>query len=249
MFNKIINIGKKRRHHFINDILNIIHPRSWWPGNLKKVTRINKAFYINLEGRCDRKKNIELQLMKIGIQAERIPAVNIKGEDDLSKYYSEYSSKERSEFLKNNINGPYGYIGCYLSHLNAISKCSNDNSYSLIVEDDLVISSRNFLRVIDNYIDQIDFDILLLDPQGDYCRDDILNRNVYKISKNSPVYFGSHAYLLKNYSKQTVLSALEMLPLDSPDHSFINARNKIKIYALRTSLCWPKGSFGSDMMN
>jgi hypothetical protein len=79
-----------------------------------------KAFYINLDKRIDRRQNMEEQLKKIGLEAERFPAI---------------SPTECGQFPS------IGHRGCVLSHQAIIQKAYNEKLNEkldniLIMEDD-----------------------------------------------------------------------------------------------------------------
>ena len=85
---------------------------------------------------------------------------------------------------------------------------------SLICEDDWNVLSPNLSRWIGAYLD-VPFDVLIIDPQGDYKKSDRIRRNLYRLSEGYPSYWGSHAYLVRNSSKEKILELLAAAPLDS----------------------------------
>jgi GR25 family glycosyltransferase involved in LPS biosynthesis len=207
---------------------------------------ITCSAYINLDSRPDRRRNAERQMGKLQLVPRRICGEYLESEEDFARRFPQLASRPRSRFLQNVKNGPLGSLGCYISHLRAIESCPCDAGLSLICEDDVHMLSKNLKNWI-NYFAGMEFDVLIVDPQGDYDEADVIARNVYSISHGSPVYWGTHAYIINNASRSVILSELKKLPLDSFDHCLMDLRGQLKIYAVRTSMCWPKGSWGSSM--
>lgn len=236
----------KRRHHFWNDVLNSLHPRSWRWFDGKPCSSLTHVAYINLESRPDRRESIELQLSTLSVAPLRVAGEYLLSEADFDSRFPELSGRPRSAFLRSFENGPLGYIGCYIGNLRAIQSCPDDKGFSLICEDDLWIRKRH-LNLWIGLCSCIEFDIILIDPQGDYKRGDRVARNLYRISEGVPAYWGTHAYLVRNSSKSEIIRRLNESALDSPDHALMDLRANLRVFALRTSLCYPKGSFGTDI--
>ena len=96
------------------------------------------VFYINLEHRKDRKKQIESELNKMNLNYERYNAIK----------------KEK------------GYLGCSLSHLNILKEAKRRNLKNvLIFEDDFqfIVDKSKFWEKMNKFFnDNIDYDILLI---------------------------------------------------------------------------------------
>jgi len=92
--------------------------------------------YINLEKRTDRKKEIESELRRMGIENfKRFPAVN----------------HEKTE------------IGCFLSHLNLLKEARDKKHKNvLVLEDDFefVVSKEDFWKFM-NSIKDLDYDVIM----------------------------------------------------------------------------------------
>ena len=100
---------------------------------------IDKIFYINLDKRTDRREQIEAELAKMGLEAERYPAI-----------YTPHS----------------GILGCGYSHLN-ILKNSKKKGYRnvLILEDDFefVVSKEKMESSLEEFFNsKIDYDVLMI---------------------------------------------------------------------------------------
>lgn len=89
---------------------------------IKKMDDIIHVFYINLEHRTDRKRHVEDQLLKIGLDgvAVRFPA----------------------------ILNEYGAIGCTMSHLECLTMAAKNNwSHVMILEDDILFTDPELFKL------------------------------------------------------------------------------------------------------
>lgn len=251
-FPPIFRLLHKRRSHLRDDVLNWLHPRTWQRSDPGRLPSLSRVLYINLDHREDRREHMERQFHWLGLPATRLAATRIASIEDFRASAGVHSGQRMARFLLENPNGPLGYLGGFLSHTKAIRSCPSDSGHTLICEDDLVVSRRSWLRWIASSL-HLDFDVLLIDPQGDYLKRDRVTRNIYRVSEGAPVpwgepsYWGLHAYLVRNGSRDKILQCLESCALDSPDHCLIDAHRILKVFALRTSLSRPKGSLGTDM--
>jgi len=98
-----------------------------------------KAYYINLDKRADRRAQIEEELKRLGIDAERFPAIETSP----------------------------GIVGCSYSHHEVIKLArTNNEPYVMVLEDDFEatvppdVFSQTIKRVMDDL--NSDFDVLLL---------------------------------------------------------------------------------------
>ena len=101
------------------------------------MNNISNVFYINLEDRIDRKKNVEEQLNKLGWKYTRFNAIKNK----------------------------FGRVGCSLSHLKLLQNAKENNlPYIVIVEDDIQFTNIDlFKKQIYEFLNsKINFDVYLL---------------------------------------------------------------------------------------
>ena len=105
-----------------------------------------KGYYINLDDRTDRNSHIS----------------------ELKTKYSFFKDIERVSAIKD-LN--HGGMGCIKSHIHCLEKISNrsdDESYYMIMEDDLFIKSQkhfdDFVRAFEKIKDRDDWDLLTLTP-------------------------------------------------------------------------------------
>jgi glycosyl transferase family 25 len=99
---------------------------------------IQRALYINLESRGDRRVHVEQQLSTVGITAQRFNAIEMEN----------------------------GAIGCSKSHLKCLEiALENDWEHVLIVEDDILfLNPSMFVTQFSRFIErhQNDFDVVLI---------------------------------------------------------------------------------------
>lgn len=171
-------------------------------------------FYVITLGKKERLENIEKQQLKINNKIEifngvlgkqlnfdELKASNIIVDDSkLSKKYEEKMSQ----------------IGCYLSHLNIYSKIKNENKngYTVIFEDDFLITTPNLINEINKSIDtlknkNIDFDFIFL---GNLRNNHGLNiqDNLYYLDKNINL-FGTHGYIINNKNIEKIINNLNKI--------------------------------------
>ena len=101
------------------------------------MDQIQRAFYINLDSRPDRRAHVEAQLNLVGIKATRFKAIRMAN----------------------------GAVGCSMSHLKCLEIAKDNNwEYVLIVEDDITfldpaVFVENFTKFLNN---NKTFDVALL---------------------------------------------------------------------------------------
>ncbi len=107
--------------------------------NMKNISDIKHTLYINLEHREDRKKHVEEELNKIGIQ-----------------------NPERFDAIKMD----FGAIGCSMSHLKCLQIAKENNwPHLLICEDDILFLDPGlFIQQLNTFLEnhQDDWDVVLL---------------------------------------------------------------------------------------
>jgi len=133
-------------------------------------------FYINLEHRKDRNKDVIKELKKLQINANRINAVKHK----------------------------IGIVGCCLSHMKCVQKAKENNwDYVTIFEDDVIIKSPDSLIKKVKQLINTDFDVMMLG--GNNFQPFIEYKDYIKVSKcyGTVAYIVKKHYydvLLKNFN-------------------------------------------------
>jgi glycosyl transferase family 25 len=112
-----------------------------------------RTFFINMDAATERRAFMEAQLARLGISAERWPAVTDP------TFTAEPSFKLRGRGPMTN-----GELGCFESHTQLWAECMSSNQALLILEDDAFLSERlpELLKTIDGGMPE-DADILRLE--------------------------------------------------------------------------------------
>jgi glycosyl transferase family 25 len=124
---------------------------------MNNINDIKNIFYINLEGRPDRKNFFEKQMKIMGFKAT----------------------------LFNAIKNSCGALGCSLSHLALLKYAKkNDLDHILIMEDDIMfLKPAVFIQNLNNFLtNHKEFDVLIIagNNMGEYTR---IDENCIKIQK------------------------------------------------------------------
>lgn len=134
------------------ELLKIKHYLAVIENFFNKSQYIDKIFYINLDTRKDRLKNIETLIREYFdsslSKSVRIPGIIYNG-----------------EFVNNNTSNK-GAIGCSLSHIEALKQALSENSQNvLILEDDFAfnISKKELDQLLKSFFEKIkEYNLLLL---------------------------------------------------------------------------------------
>lgn len=183
---------------------------------------IDKLFYINLDNRVDRMKNMEKRFEKFGLEVERYSAVN-KDHECVKKYSRPLSNLSY----------------CTLSHMNLLKR-SIDEKYRkvMIFEDDVMMIDDFLCRLVlmINYVKYKEGEVNLLHIDNsslNFC----LKEGIHK-TKN--------AYLTGCYviSSKYLEKAIDLFKNSEKDDSFmefewvmINLQNLNKTYTSFPRLC------------
>ncbi len=150
--------------------------------------------------------------------------------------------------LSLNFNYRYiGEVGCYLSHFMLIKQCINSPAkYSVILEDDFVISDPNFNNNLKKTLEKIniDFDMLYLGNITENHGEQLVD-NIYFPDKNQQI-LGTHGYLINNKNALKILKALYNINMPI-DHKFRVEflKNNINVLMLYPSIVVANNTIGS----
>lgn len=178
--------------------------------NLNKSSHFDNFFniyIINLKHRIDKNKYMTDQMDKLMVSKfQFFDGIKIT-KDKLNNY----NFIKPEKFLNNlNINYVLNSSGCKISHYQLINKLKDNDKYTIILEDDVVLefNFRDYIltslkQLIDN---DIDFDILYLGCNLDNKNDaHLISSNVLKI-KNAKT---TTAYIINNRNKNKILNAID----------------------------------------
>lgn len=137
-----------------------------------------------------------------------------------------------------------GAVGCYLSHL-AIYKIltESDFKYTIIFEDDIIIASDFYERMLYGLsVVPDDWDILLL---GVMCLKCDIKEDYIKINR----FWGTHGYIIKKTGAMKLVEYLDK-PLSKQidaDLSLLIKRKLINVYSINPLIVAQDPRFGSDI--
>jgi len=209
--NKIINtkliINNKIHRYFDNINFNkIINIRtSINLNNCHNYNNIIDIIIINLKNRSDKKLYMINQMNKLNI-------INYKFFDafKLSKeQLNNYDFIKSESFLNNlNINYVLGASGCKISHYELIKNLENNNKFTLILEDDVVLET-NFLNYIFTALKQLyekKFDLLYLGCNLHEQKDNyLISDNILSV-KNPKT---TSSYIIQNCNKNKIIDTIK----------------------------------------
>lgn len=196
-----------------------------------------KIYYINLEHRLDRKKNVEEQLQKIKFKGkvERINAAYGKNLN-LSLVPFNLFTKEaifattRKNDIENTQTMTKGGMGVALSQKWIYEKIlTGDEDYALIMEDDIEITD-NFMNNLQNIIKRIpDYDILWIGyhVKQNHWASDMQNSGLDIPEK----IWGLFGYII---NKKAAQKLIEMFPVSKQiDTEIPQIFPDLKVYAVK----------------
>jgi|Laugresbdmm110sn_2_1035109.scaffolds.fasta_scaffold01045_3 hypothetical protein len=142
-------------------------------------------------------------------------------------------------------------IGCYLSHYNIYKTIKNDNRYTIIFEDDLIIKTDNLLNKINEILKilndkNIDFDILYLgnlkNNHGKQIQD-----NIYEVDLKTDLW-GLHGYLINNKNINNIINETKIIDMPIDNRIFESIKeNKIKSIVIYPNLIEQGGASTSTI--
>lgn len=206
---------------------------------------IDKIIWINSNNRPDRFRNMKERFSKLGIEAERFPAIYGGSVNWSDEYYKQFYKQDIKQELNN------GELGCYLSHL-AIYKMIKDNGWNktLILEDDADLK-EGFIEEFESIISEVpEYDMFYLgqwnyDVMGDKgvqsgeksaLKDKIKDfglRSIYSASK----CWLTHAYIVDLKVIYTLLShSKNMYASIDCVLADIQESQNLKVYAIHPNL-------------
>jgi glycosyl transferase family 25 len=209
------------------------------------------VYVINLVSNKERLESFKQQYAKSDLSwKEYIVYPAVVGKDlDIIKHvtpqaYSQLMETDLTNKRKHHYDITRGAIGCYLSHLDIYKKIASSNKkYGLIFEDDVMIASDFYKRMLYglNTVPS-DWDMYLL---GLICLKCDVNNDYINVTR----FWGTHGYLLKKESAIKLVNYLDRL-LDKQidaDVSLLIKQKKIKVYGINPIIVTQQNMFLSDI--
>jgi len=205
--------------------------------------RPDRAYYINLEQRTDRRAFMENQLPSLGIPYSRWPAVRL---DSLTSDPWARAIEERG-IAPYVLDGASRLptVGCYLSHVSLLDHVARNGSpQALVLEDDVAIDA-GFVDRARVLVGQLPaFDLVLFDCFGTGHPPDRVETDIYRPSRSFPHYRGTHAVLVGEGRADHVLRVLRSRQIMDIDGLYLTAP-ELACFVVHTGGV-RSGGFGSD---
>lgn len=156
---------------------------------------------------------------------------------------------KETDLTRHSINNRKNEIGCYMSHLKTydiIANSSNKSGYSVIFEDDFILS-EDFVYKLENTLKtiietNIDFDILVLGIAGG--NGETVNADVSYINPNS---FGGYGYLINNKKIDKIINEMKYIETVVDVKIFKNGHEKKLIVMRMKDPIVLHGNYGSTI--
>ena len=197
----------------------------------------DKIVYINLDERTDRKKIIEEQLTKYGIEAERFSAISLTEEEnqDLVKRGCIFYDDTRPEYAPR-------IKSCTLSHLNILFKAKLMQYENILILEDDVTFDKNILEELKLAIED-----LKQEPKWDMFYLGCNPLHVKKITDNLGKSLGAlttHAYAVNKHFYDTLLE-IHFKRLPCIDVWYASLAEKNDVYLTVKNLAWQSAGFST----
>jgi len=176
-----------------------------------------KAFYINLDNRTDRKILFEQRTNDIGLNIPRYSGVSLKeSEVPVNEYFK---SDPRRHFK----------VSCTLSHFSIIKMAKKNDWKNILIFEDDCIFCPGFMDKIDSCIEELKYH-----PWNLFYMGGEPNQVVLPLSKHLRLcpshggIYGTHAYAINNTFYDRILKidpiqypAIDIIYLHQPDRTYI----------------------------
>lgn len=189
---------------------------------------IEKAYYINLDYRIDRKEKFENRVKELNIPVERYPAIIVNPEDIQNPYGDIYWHNKVSN---------------YYTHLALIRKAKDTGIQNVWIFEDDCVFVEDFMLKAKRCID----DLKLIEWDMFYFGGEP-NRETEKHSDNivkTTGIYGAHSYLVNHTFYDKILSMTQISPIDVHYLNY-HCDNK-KYYLSKEILCNQDGESYSDI--
>jgi len=190
---------------------------------------IGDTFYINLDNRKDRKKNVETRLKNIDLVSKRFPAIEVNKENVINVWN------------KKNPRGHY-WEGTFKSHQNIVQHAKEQNLENVLIFEDDAMFVSDFYKKAWKCIDDLankNWDILYFggEPNG------ICEKYTENISKVKHGVYCAHAYLINRSFYDNILN-LSLEHVANIDLALVNYdTNKRHFFISRELLSYQDTSF------
>ena len=222
-----------------NDVIDKSYYLDW---NNKITDNIDKKYFINLDNSLDRKKYMDEESKSLDLNLIRFPAVY--GQNVNEEKLIERRVLDKNHKLKK------GELGCYLSHLNLLNKCKDDNDNIVMILEDDIEFGDNFKDKLNEYYKEVpnDWDIIYLGGsrlRGRKISEHVL-KGIYDKEPKGDFNMGMYAILLNKKSINKLLKIT--VPIRHAIDTVVAKNNEIlNIYFINPSIVHHNNDFISDI--
>lgn len=207
---------------------------SVWVHNKHIGYKIDKAIYINLDERVDRKTKFENQTKTFSFPIERMKAVCLSDEDLINIGITK--NKDPRQRFK--VSGGY-------SHYNAISEAHVQNLNNILIFEDDCIFVDDFQQKFNKLLSELpddNWDILYLggEPNNDCLK---VTENIYECLGG---VYGAHAYLVNKVFFEKLLK-YHPKEFTTIDYFYVNFPIERKFYISKECLVYQDDNSFSDL--
>ena len=189
---------------------------------------IEKAYFINLNYRVDRKESFEKRVKQLNIPVELFPAIIIKPEDIENPHGDVYWHNKVSN---------------YYTHLSVIRQAEKERLKNVWIFEDDCTFTDDFIEKAKKCVDDlknIEWDMFYFGGEPN-CATEYHSENIVKTNG----VYGAHSYLVNHTFYDKILSMNIVSPIDVHYLNY-NCADK-KYYLSRDILCGQDGESYSDI--
>lgn len=188
----------------------------------------DKALYINLDSRPDRRELAEKEFSKHSLNVERVEAVI-----GIKDFYSPL---------------PKGHIGCIASHMKCLSMAKENKWDTVLIFEDDVVLKDNCNELFEDYFTRVPDNWDLLYLGGNHwgnClqyRDGSKQITVASNVQRTYCTLTTHAYAIKKTIYDYMISTFETMRKEV-DMLYVDAQQRFNAYCLRPNLAWQREDY------
>lgn len=194
-----------------------------------KIEGIDDIYCINLERRIDRKKQVQEEFSKIGLDFKFFNGID-------------------GHLLKVNSKIKPGHVGCVMSHLNLYKHLKNHEGNTFMITEDDVVFKEGFIDLYLKWINQVpdDWNLLYFGGNHNSLNLDMVSENVHRL-KNT---YTTHCYIVKKNSLDLLIDEFDNDDIfnSEVDVHLSNVQKKIPCYGFTPSLAWQREGFSDIEM-
>jgi len=192
-----------------------------------------KAFYINLEKREDRKNLFEKRIAKFNLNIERFNAITLPDYQETNPYFK--NSPQRNQ-----------KIACSLSHLTIINTAKQFGWRNVLIFEDDCVFVDDFDKKIVPYINELKNKDWYLFYMGGEPNAECKKVGDYLYKCENGGFYGTHAYAINHTFYDEILKT-NPFNQETIDVIYLNNRYNNKYYLTKELLVYQDDDLYSDL--